>query len=258
MPTVLVVRKFDVFSRILTKNGFSVINCPTIETVQSENLHDLTAKISAKSYDGIFLTSRKATKIFVGEIFSKNFNYRGKVYVLGKSSFEQLKDKNLDLFFRENVNTAREMLEAIAPADLKNKRFLFIRGDKSLGTIREFLEKRATIDEEIVYETRRITVEGALKKEIETKAKSGEIIAACFFSPSGAESFLEQFDAGVLHQTRIAAIGKTTADYFAKQNSKVEFTPMKASAEAFAIELIQYLRSSESRQKVGNKSVPPA
>lgn len=257
MPTVLVVRKFDNFSRILTENGFSVVNYPTIETVRSENLRGLSAKISAKNYDGIFLTSQKAAEIAAEEIFCKNFSYGGKVFVLGKSSFERLKNKNLDLFFRENANTAREMLDAIPPADLRGKRFLFLRGDKSLRLIPQFLQNNAAfVDEEIVYENRKIAVEEDLKKKIE--AKTGEIAAACFFSPSGAESFLEQFDSAILHQTKIAAIGTTTADYLVKLNLKVDFTPTRANAEDFAAELVKYLKNSEYRQKNSKKSVPPA
>lgn len=243
MPPVLVVRRFDDFSRILTENAFPVINCPTIETRKSENLRSLGAKIFSGNYDGIFLTSRKATEIVVGEIFCKNFNYDGKIYVLGMSSFNLLKDKNLDLFFDETANTAREMLQKIPPESLNGKRFLFIRGERSLGAIREFLEKRAVaLDEAIIYETRQIAVKASLKKEIETKAANGEILAACFFSPSGAESFLEQFGAGVLQRTRIATIGKTTADFLAERNLKVDFTPTKAAAEDFAVELIDYLK----------------
>ena len=44
MKPVLVVRKFDDFSRILAENDFPVINCPTIETVEPENPEDLAAK----------------------------------------------------------------------------------------------------------------------------------------------------------------------------------------------------------------------
>ena len=244
MTSVLVVRKFDNFSRILTENAFSVINCPTIETSESENFRSRLAKISAENYDGIFLTSRKATEIVFGEIFCKNLRYNGKVYVLGQRSFERLKDLELDLFFDEKANTAREMLAAIPLENLKNKRFLFIRGDKSLRAVPEFLEEIATVDETIVYETRPLMVAETLKDEIEKKAENGEIRAACFFSPSGAESFLEQFDEKVLQQTRIAAIGKTTADFLEKQNLKTDFTPTKATAEDFAIELIDYLKSS--------------
>jgi uroporphyrinogen-III synthase len=254
MPSVLVVREFDDFSRILTKNGFAVINCPTIETSESENSRALGAKISANRYDGIFLTSRKAAEIALEKIFCKNLEYRGRVYVLGRSSYERLKDKNLDLFFVEAANTAREMLEAISPADLTGKRFLFIRGAKSLGTVREFLDQKATLDEAIVYETRSVKVAAALKKEIEAKAANGEIRAACFFSPSGAESFLEQCGAQSLRQTKIAAIGKTTADFLAERGLKADFTPTRATAEDFAAELTGYLeRNFQPRIGAGER-----
>lgn len=239
--TVLVVRKFDNFSRILSEKGFSVINFPTIETVAYENSLKSTGEFSPLNYDGIFLTSQKATKIAYRELFSKK-NYSGKVFLLGKSSFKILKDKNLRLSFDKTANTAQEMLERIPPAELKGKRFLFIRGERSLGTVRNFLEKVAVVDERIVYETRKVTVEESLKTEISAKAKKREITCACFFSPSGAESFLEQFGRDFFNQTKIAVIGKTTADFFAKQNLKIDFTATKANSEDFAIELIDYLK----------------
>ncbi len=251
MTAILVVGKFDNFSRILTENSFSVVNCPTIETVRNENSLSLGAMISAKKYDGIFLTSRKATEIVCDEVFDKIFGFGGRIYVLGKSSFELLKDKNLDLFFDETANTAREMLARISPEDLKDKRFLFVRGDKSLGAIADFLRGIATIEEAIVYETRRVAIEEALKNEIAAKLETGEIAAACFFSPSGAESFLVQFGALNLHQTKIATIGKTTADFFAGRNLKTDFTSSMANAEDFAIELTDYLHNGKRKMENG-------
>lgn len=251
MTAVLVVRKFDIFSRILTLNEFSVINCPLIETVRTENSRALGAKISANNYDGIFLTSQKATEIFGDEVFDKMHAYGGRIYVLGKSSFEMLRGKNLDVFFAETANTAREMLAAIAPEDLQNKRFLFIRGNRSLGTVPDFLKNKATLDEAIVYETRKIALETGIKSEIEEKLKTGEIAAACFFSPSGAESFLSEFGAESLRQTRIATIGKTTSEYFAEQNLKTDFTSSMASAEDFANELTDYLHNGKRKMENG-------
>lgn len=237
--TILVVRKFDNFSRILQENGFSIVNLPAIETVEVENLESLSAKIAAKNYDGIFLTSQKATEIAKREVFSK-LNYGGKVYVLGRKSFELLKDIDILLSFDEAANTAQEMLENIAPDELKGKSYLFIRGERSLGTVQIFLKKIASVDEEIVYETRKIFIEDSLKSEME--AKKNEIVFACFFSPSGAESFLEQFGEKFLEKTKIAVIGKTTADFFEKQNLKADFIAKKASAEDFALELVEYLK----------------
>lgn len=248
MRTILVVRKFDNFSRILQEKGFSVINSPTIETVEVENLESLSAKIDAKNYDGIFLTSQKATEIAEREVFSK-INYGGKVYVLGRKSFETLKDKDILLSFDETANTAREMLENIAPRELKDKKFLFIRGERSLETVKSFLKEIASIDEEIVYETRKIVIEDSLKNEIE--AKKGEIVCTSFFSPSGAESFLDQFGAEFLETTKIAVIGKTTAEFFAKQNLKADFIAKKATAEDFAVELTKYLINGKLKMENG-------
>ncbi|MBX7172000.1 MAG: uroporphyrinogen-III synthase [Pyrinomonadaceae bacterium] len=238
--TILVVRKFDNFSRILTEKGFQVINCPTIKTVPCEKLLEETGEFSPLNYDGIFLTSQKAAEIAYHELFSKK-NFNGKVYVLGKSSFEILKDKNIRLSFDETANTAQEMLERIPLEELKGKKFLFVRGEKSLGTVRNFLEKIAVVDEKVVYRTNKIAVEESLKTEIE----ANEITCACFFSPSGAESFLEQFESEILNQTKIATIGKTTAEYFAKQNLRTDFIATKATAEDFAIELIEYLTNGK-------------
>lgn len=249
--TILVVREFDNFSRILRESGFEVINCPAIETVESENSADLSAKLSAENYDGIFLTSRKATEIFAKRLFDKDFKFSGVIYVLGESSFKILADKNIRLYFDKTANTAREMMAAIPIDELKNKRFLFIRGEKSLGTIREILGEIATLDEAIVYETRRVEIEDSLKTDVMSKLRTGQIKFACFFSPSGAESFCEQFGAQSFHQTRIATIGKTTADFFEKRNLKVDFTPERATAEDFAIELINYLTLEKRKMENG-------
>jgi uroporphyrinogen-III synthase len=242
MASILVVRKFDNFSRILAEKGFSVINCPAIETAPLEDLSDFEAKLSAlENYDGIFLTSAAAAEIFREKLNENNITFSGKVFVLGKRGFEILQGLSLDLFFDESANTAREMFDSIAAENLKDKRFLFIRGEKSLRAVPEFLEKFAKVDEAVVYRTRKIRVEIDKLKEIREKFERGKIIAACFFSPSGAESFLEQFGAQSLHQTKIGVIGKTTADFFETCNLTPDFVATKATAEDFAIELSKHL-----------------
>ncbi len=117
-----------------------------------------------------------------------------------------------------------------------------MRGEKSLREVPEFLADLAEVDEVIVYETREIAVENEKINEIREKIESGEIVAACFFSPSAAEIFIKQFGAEITHQTVIATIGKTTAEFFERRNLSVDFVSPKASAEDFAVELIDYLR----------------
>jgi len=243
MHEILVVRKFDDFSRILSESGLKVINCPTIEVAPLEDFSEFEVKLDAiENYDGVFLTSAMATEIFRTKLHAKNVKFHGKIYVLGKRSFDLLKSENLDLVFDKTANTAREMLENIRLDKLKNKRFLFVRGEKSLRVVPEFLEKIALVDEVIVYCSSRVTITDDKIKEIQAKSANGEIACACFFSPSGASSFLQQFGAEVLHQIKITVIGNTTAEFFESRNLKVDFVTRRATAEGFAVELIEYLK----------------
>lgn len=244
MSSILVVGKFDNFSRILSEANFSVINCPTVETVALENTADFDKQIAAlENCDGVFLTSAVAAEIFRRKLRETKRGYGGKVYVLGRRSFDLLKGEPLDLFFIESANTAREMLEKIAPEVLENKRFLFVRGEKSLRVVPDFLKTTTTFDEAIVYKTEKIAVEIDKINELREKLENGEIACACFFSPSATESFIEQFGAAFLHQTIIATIGKTTAGFIERQDLTVDFTARRATAKDFAIELIEYLKT---------------
>ena len=245
MRKVLVAREFDEFSRILAENEFEIINLPLIETRPLEDLSDFAAKLeNLATYDGLFLTSRHAASVLIEKLGENNIEFGGKVYVLGGRSFEILRGANLNLIFDEEANTAREMLEKIPAEDLKNKRFLFIRGERSLRAVPELLSEFATVDEAVVYKTRAAAIEIDEKENIREALEKGEFAAACFFSPSGAESFLEQFDAAALHQTRIATIGNTTADFFERRKFKVDFVSSKASAEDFAVELVKFIKEN--------------
>jgi uroporphyrinogen-III synthase len=249
MQKILVIREFDNFSRILSANNYDIINLPLIKTKAIDDLSEFETKLaSIESYDGIFLTSAKATEIFRAKLKT---DYCGKVYVLGKRSYEILKAENIDLHFDESINTAREMMENITPEELKGKNFLFVRGEKSLRIVPEFLSKTATVDEAIVYETRNIAVEIDKINSLREQFENSEIVAVCFFSPSAAESFIEQFGAEILHQTIIATIGKTTADFFETRNLQVGFVSLKATAEDFAIELIEYLTNGKRKMENG-------
>lgn len=255
MSSILVLREFDDYSRILSANGFEVINCPTIETVPLEDLSELEAKLAKTDYDGIFLTSRTAAQIFREKIGEKNLGFGGKIYVLGKRSYEiLLRVENLNLIFFERANTAREMLEAISPEDLKNKRFLFVRGENSLRVVPDFLKRiGAEIDEAIVYRTNSLEIGSDKIEAFSDRFGRGEIICSCFFSPSAAQSFLRQCGE-IFRQSKIAVIGKTTADFFAGENVKVDFISPKATAEDFAKALIDYLKRNQAKSRSSTRA----
>ena len=243
MMKILVFREFDDFSRILAENNFEIINLPTIETKPLEDLSDLRTKLEkSENYDGIFLTSSKAAKVLAENFNQQISEFSGKIYILGKRSFEILKPLSEKLIFFENANTVREMLKKIPSEDLKNKRFLFVRGEKSLRVVPDFLAEFAEVDETSVYRTGKIRIQTDKINAVGKNLKKGEITCACFFSPSGVSSFIEQFGAEILHRTLIATIGKTTAEFFEQQDLKVDFVSPKSNAEDFAVGLIDYLK----------------
>lgn len=246
MRTILIVRKFDEFSEILAANDYEIVNFPVIETSALDDLSDFEAILqNIESFDAIFLTSVAASEIFLNKLRALKLSFHGKIYVLGKRSYDLLRNEKLNLFFDETVNTTDEMLENISPSELKDKRFLFVRGDKSLRFVPDFLANYGTVVETIVYQTKKIEPEIDKINAIGEKLKKNEIVCACFFSPSGAEGFLEHFNRQILHQMNIAVIGKTTANFFEKQHLKVDFVSSKATAEDFATELIERLQNGK-------------
>lgn len=247
--TVLIIREYDKFSQILTQANLEVVNFHAIQTLPVENLDELDEKLGeVKSYDGLFLTSPKAAEVFLQRFREKNFAFGGKVYVLGnrtKTLFENFENANFEIVFRENANTAEELINSFERQEFAWKKFLFLRGDKSLRTIPELLKNVAAIDEVIVYRTIENSSDKVLVDEIKRKLRENEIDWICFFSPSGIGSYINAFGENSLENVKIAAIGETTAGRAAEKKLKVDFISAKANAEDFARGLINRIKEIE-------------
>lgn len=237
---ILVVRDYDLFSSILVEQGFSVINFPTIKTGKLADYAELDKVVAEiENFDGIFITSPNAAEPFL-ERFGK---YHGKIYVLGNRTKKLFKAADIEIVFYEDAKNAAELINSIPKNELAGKKFLYLCGNRSLRIIPEMLENLAEVQELIVYKTSATKADAKESDRVKKKLEEGKIAAVCFFSLSGAESFLEQFDASVLYQISIAAIGKTTAEFFERQNLKVGFVSLKPTAEDFAVGLINYLNN---------------
>ena len=177
--TVLVIREYDKFSEILAEANLEVVNFQAIQTLPVENLDELDEKLGeVKSYNGLFLTSPKAAAVFLQKVQEKNFEFSGKVYVLGnrtKTLFENFDKADFEIVFRENANTAEELINSFGDGEFTGKKFLFLSGDKSLRTIPELLKSVAAIDEIIVYRTIENSFDKVLIDEIKRKFRENAI-----------------------------------------------------------------------------------
>ena len=240
---ILVIREKDRFSSILIEQGFSVMNFPVIKTEPLEDLLELENRLAEiEIFDGIFITSSNAAEIVLGKLKETGKVFAGKFYVLGKRSAQILENSDCEIFFSEQATNAEELLELIPQSELQGKKFLFPCGNQSLRVIPEKLKTIAEVRETVVYRTAATETNKKQSDEINRKVKNKEVLAVCFFSPSGVEEFLRIFPDFSGEKIRIAAIGKTTASCIVKNNLRVDFISAKPNAENFALELTKYLK----------------
>jgi uroporphyrinogen III methyltransferase/synthase len=247
--TVLVIREYDKFSEMLVQAKFEVVNFPAIQTTPIEDLDELNAKLGAiNDYDGLFFTSPKAAEVFLERVRERNFAFGGKVYVLGnrtRTLFENFGKADFEIVFRENANTAEGLINSFESREFAGKKFLFLRGDKSLRTIPELVKDVAAIDEIIVYRTIENSFDKVLVDVIRQKIEQNQIGWICFFSPSGIESYINAFGETSLENVKTAVIGETTARRAAEKKLKVDFISAKANAEDYARGLINRIKEIE-------------
>ena len=244
MTAILVIRSDDRFSSALRGAGFEVVDLELIETRPVEDLAPLrekTAKLS--KYDGLFFTSPAAAEIFVKERNGTN-GFHGNVYALGWRAKSVLKSAGLDVISPVGANTAEEMLSELGDDEFAGKRFLFVRGERSLRTIPESLNGRAVVDEVAVYKTVTPDIDPAKIAGLRLRLSNGEFDLVFFFSPSGVERFDELFDVAA-RNAKAAAIGTTTGDAAKKAGFRVEVVSSRSNADDFADGLIEHIKNIE-------------
>ena len=241
---ILVVRNDDRFSSLLREAGFEVINLELIETRPLEDLKPLQEKLARLSeYDGIFFTSPVAAEIFVKERNRSN-GFRGDVYVLGQRACKVLNDARLNVKTSDAANTAEELLASFDEREFAGKRFLFVRGEKSMRTVPERLVGATAVDEVVVYKTEAANLEPSTTRDLNARLVRGEINYVCFFSPSATERFKELFG-DAIDVIKVAAIGTTTADAAKRAGFGVDFISSRSNAEDFAGALIEHIKTIE-------------
>lgn len=241
-PRVLVIRHDDRFSSLLREAGFEVRNLELTKTEPIENLNRLDERLGRiDEYDGLFFTSPNSAGVFVQRMNRSSRKFGGKIYVLGERAKKILEDAGFDVAFSESANTASELLSSFDESEFAGKRFLFVRGEKSMRAIPELLGPIADVDEVAVYRTTEKRPSEPFVREIRELLQRGGVDWICFFSPSGIERFVQLFSADVRNDLNVAAIGSTTAKKARETGMDVKFVSRKSNMDGFAAGLIDYL-----------------
>lgn len=243
-PVVLVIRRDDQFSALLRDSGCEVLNLELIRTEPAENLSELDARLAwIDEYDGLFFTSPVAAEVFVKQSNKAGSKFTGKAYVLGERAGKILENSGLEVVYRSSANTVEELIGYFDEAEFVGKKFLFVRGDRSLRTIPQLLAAKARIDEAVVYQTRENRSSETVLESIREQLRKGAIDWVCFFSPSGVESFRKLFATGLTRNAKVAVIGKTTARKAEELHLNAHFVSQRANAEDFAVEFIEQIKN---------------
>ena len=243
MRSVLVLRQQDDLSRILETREIPVINCPVIQTESVDDLTDLEKIIDGiDDFDAIFITSHSAAGVLVRYAEKIKAKFRGRLIILGRRSFDILKDTGLELRFDDRASSASELLDVLGIESFRGSRVLFIRGERSLRTIPERLSGIARVEEATGYRTIDFEVPGELKESILRDLDAEQIGMVCFFSPSGIESFDRQIGLDRLANVSIGSIGETTALALRERGVQVHLIASISEGSVFAAEVVEYLR----------------
>ena len=248
---ILAIRRDDEFSSTLRECGYEVINFELVRTEPVENLSEFDEMLARlDAYDGVFITSRNAARIFADRMGARNFS--GKVYVLGERSRAVLENAGLNVVFRDEANTAEELINLLGAAEFSGKKLLFVRGNRSMRTVPEMLSGIAEIDEVEVYRSVHADVDETSFVNVRDKLARLEIDWVCFFSPSAVERFVELFNAG---DAKIAAIGKTTGNAVIKAGLNLRLVSPRATSKDFAGSLVCGTRTTPSAETA---ATPPS
>lgn len=238
---VLVLRGRDAFSAKLVESGFEVIN---LELLKIEPVEDINLSPERfGEFDGLFFTSPYAAEAFLAAFESSGSGYEGKIYVLGERTRNVLEKAGIGVRYQSGANTAAEMIEMFGDSEFAGKRFLFVRGDKSLRTIPDLLAGKADVSELVVYRTVEISPDHTAAANVRERIAIGEIDWMCFFSPSGVESFFRQVYSKNLKGIKTAVIGQTTGGKAQESGLNVDFISRRTRAEDFAADLVEHIKN---------------
>ena len=241
--TILSFREDCDFSRELRKEGFEVLNLPLVATRTAVDLsHFQERAATIDRFDWIFVTSPAAAAVLANEFGRGLVKTLPKVYVLGRRAKTLLESCGIAVEYSDTASTADDLLAELGESGFRGKTILFLRGNKSLRTIRERLRGIATVEEAVVYDTIEVPIR---QSEILDRVRAGQIGWMCFFSPSAVESYVgRQLPIG-RDISRIAVIGETTGQTARSLGFSVDFVSDRASAVDFARGLAKHIKNIE-------------
>ncbi|MFQ3598404.1 MAG: uroporphyrinogen-III synthase [Chloroherpetonaceae bacterium] len=238
MSTVLITRPkadAEAFATALAHYGLRAEFFPMIEIVPLSDW----ALPNLAGYDALIYTSANAVRCFLSELLARAPDLFAKLralnhYAVGVKTNRALQEYGIDSALYSDKGNAEDLVELLRRFGIKGKRFLFLRGSRSLGIVPEAIKKYGgSCEELIVYETRDLSEEKA--RDLPTLLLRDDVTWIAFFSPSAVQGFFKSLPSELLPlRQRLAAIGNTTKEAVEHFGFSVQAVPDVPTAEALA------------------------
>lgn len=165
------------------------------------NVDNIKPDIDISGYDALIFTSKNA----LYAIESQDIPWKGiPSYAIAPQTANIIKKMGGNLVFTGETNHGNEFAKELIEV-LKNKKTLYIRGEKIVSNLVSILKNSGIVcDEVIVYKT------SCKELDPSQQPPNGSIII--FSAPSTIKCFLKNFKWDESYKA--VAIGKTTAKYF--------------------------------------------
>jgi|YNPBryulayer2012_1023412.scaffolds.fasta_scaffold04720_2 uroporphyrinogen-III synthase len=238
MPTVLITRpKADAaeFADALARHGLRTEFFPTIEIAP---ITDWTLP-TLEDYNGLVFTSANAVRYFISPLLSRAPNRFARLramnhYAVGIKTHRTLQEYGIDSALYSDKGNAEDLVDLMRREGIQGKRFLFLRGTRSLGVIPDAIKKHGGMcDELIVYQTSDLAPEDA--KRLSDVLSCDVVTWVAFFSPSAVRAFFNALpNVSLPLRLHIAVIGNTTKEAVEALGFRVDVVSPVPTAEALA------------------------
>lgn len=231
----------DEFESVLISYG-AVVECfPAIKITCIENNQALDRELSrVNDFDGIFFTSANGVKHFFERAKTLGVLYNNRIYAVGEKTGLMIKKYGyIPSFIPENFSSD-SLIEELKSDEIKNKIFLFPKGNLSPDNIKNKLQDYSTVKEVIVYKTECPEYNKQHTDWIKNIIISGGLDCITFFSPSAVQNFYGILGKIDIKNTDIAVIGKTTMNKTLEYGVEVSIIPDKSTSENLAKAIVEY------------------
>ncbi len=237
------------FGELLEKSGATVRFLPTIQIVPPSSWHQFDDAVdSLEQYDGIIFTSGNAVQGFLQALTSRGRQakrtelWKKVLYVVGEKTKRALEKSGYPGTLLPGVKNAFQLAEALCRVGVKDKHYLFARGNLGDdGFVETLRDGNAQVDEVTVYETVAPREEDARNIRHHMEAERIDVIT--FFSPSAVKNLLAIVPREQVTSRVIAVIGTSTESAAKTLGLTAHIVARKPTAESLAMDIVEFFKN---------------